>query len=79
MKRLLIVGAGGFGREVLAWALDIYTKRDGWEIGGFLDDNLSALRDLEPSYEIIDTPLNLRPNRMIILYAPLATLCKNCV
>jgi len=63
MKRLLIVGAGGFGREVLAWALDIYTKRDGWEIGGFLDDNLSALRDLEPSYEIIDTPLNYTPQQ----------------
>lgn len=63
MKRLLIVGAGGFGREVLAWALDTYTNRDGWEIRGFLDDNPSALRDLEPSYEIIDAPLTYTPQQ----------------
>jgi sugar O-acyltransferase (sialic acid O-acetyltransferase NeuD family) len=57
MKRLLIVGAGGFGREVLAWALDTYTNRNEWEMGGFLDDNPSALQDLEPAYEIIGVPL----------------------
>lgn len=36
MDRLLIVGAGGFSREVLAWATDIARERKTWEIGGFL-------------------------------------------
>jgi sugar O-acyltransferase (sialic acid O-acetyltransferase NeuD family) len=41
-KRILIVGAGGFGREVLQWA------RDAWpdacdRIGGFLSDDLRRL------------------------------------
>ena len=32
MKRLLIIGAGGFGRAVLAWARDIEANQDDWEI-----------------------------------------------
>lgn len=44
MRQLLIIGAGGYGREVLAWAgQDPAMGRD-WEIKGFLDDNLDALR-----------------------------------
>lgn len=42
MKRILILGAGGFGREVLAWtraALPAY------RIGGFLDDSPNAAKD----------------------------------
>lgn len=38
MKKLLIVGAGGFGREVLAWARQSAAHGRDWEIGGFLDD-----------------------------------------
>ena len=42
-NRLLIVGAGGFGREVLQWALDIQSQGDvDWEVGGFLDANRKA-------------------------------------
>ncbi|HTQ32071.1 MAG TPA: acetyltransferase [Opitutaceae bacterium] len=40
MKQLVIIGAGGFGREVLAWARQ---SVDGWQVKGFLDDNLQAL------------------------------------
>ncbi len=39
MKRLWIVGAGGFGREVLNHARDIQAAGPvDWEIAGFLDD-----------------------------------------
>lgn len=42
MKRILILGAGGFGREVLAWVrAALPTDR----IGGFLDDNPRAGED----------------------------------
>lgn len=43
MKDILIIGAGGCGREVLQWikAINIIEKR--WNIIGFLDDNPHAL------------------------------------
>jgi sugar O-acyltransferase (sialic acid O-acetyltransferase NeuD family) len=40
MKHLVIIGAGGFGREVLAWARQ---SVQGWWVKGFLDDNTGAL------------------------------------
>ncbi len=43
MKKLIIVGAGGFGREVLAWARQSSPCGSEWEIKGFLDDNPDAL------------------------------------
>ena len=43
MKKLIIVGAGGFGREVFSYAQHIQAIRKEWEIAGFIDDNLEAL------------------------------------
>jgi sugar O-acyltransferase (sialic acid O-acetyltransferase NeuD family) len=43
VKRILIVGAGGFGREVYFWMLQHPDCGRVWEIGGFLDDNPHAL------------------------------------
>ncbi len=40
MKQLVIIGAGGFGREVLAWARQATVP---WAVKGFVDDNLRAL------------------------------------
>lgn len=49
-NRLVIMGAGGFGREVHAWLLDLIKKGDcrateqtEWEIAGFIDDAIDAL------------------------------------
>lgn len=42
-KKLVIVGAGGFGREILAWARQSVQFGVGWTIKGFIDDNLDAL------------------------------------
>lgn len=38
--RLVLLGAGGFGREVHQWACDAWRlgRRGGWRFGGFLDD-----------------------------------------
>lgn len=56
-KKLLIIGAGGFGREVMAMALDICSvKQVGWEMYGFLDDNTKALDGVDTlGYGIADT------------------------
>jgi len=56
MKKLLIIGAGGFGREVLEYARDIAQAGHAeWEIGGFLDDNLSALDNYSYEYKVTGT------------------------
>jgi sugar O-acyltransferase (sialic acid O-acetyltransferase NeuD family) len=43
MKQLVIVGAGGFGREVLDWARQSDAYGRDWLLKGFLDDNPQAL------------------------------------
>ncbi|MEI7651783.1 MAG: acetyltransferase [Verrucomicrobiota bacterium] len=43
MKKLLIVGAGGFGREMYAWAGQHPDCGRAWALAGFLDDNPQAL------------------------------------
>ena len=57
MDRLLIVGAGGFGREVLAWASELPSKGREWEIGGFLDQNPHALEDYSIDVPVLGDPL----------------------
>ena len=43
LPKLTIVGAGGFGREMLAWARQAVQCGVEWEVGDFIDDNLTAL------------------------------------
>lgn len=53
MKKLVIIGAGGCGREVLQWARDINEKKPTWGSFEFIDDNLEALNGKN-----CDVPLN---------------------
>jgi sugar O-acyltransferase (sialic acid O-acetyltransferase NeuD family) len=55
IKNIVIVGAGGFGREVLQWIKDINKKRQTYNILGFIDDNLQALEDYQCDYNILGT------------------------
>lgn len=41
--RTVIVGAGGFGREVLSWALDCHEAGRLPPVGGFIDDQEEAM------------------------------------
>lgn len=43
MKQLLILGAGGLGRELLDWARQSAAHGRDWTVKGFLDDNPRAL------------------------------------
>ena len=61
MKKILIVGAGGFGRELLQWIKDINAEKPTWEIGGFLDDNLQALDGAEIDYPVVGTISDWQP------------------
>lgn len=42
MKELVIIGAGGLGREVLQLVLDINRGAPRWRLRGFLDEDLEA-------------------------------------
>jgi sugar O-acyltransferase (sialic acid O-acetyltransferase NeuD family) len=42
-KKLLIIGAGGFGREVHTWASQVPPATVDWFVAGFLDENPTAL------------------------------------
>lgn len=53
MKNLIIVGASGFGREVLQWVKHCNEVKNDWNIKGFIDDNLNALDGYECDFKII--------------------------
>ena len=61
MKNLIIVGASGFGRELLQWVKDINSKEPTWTIKGFLDDNLDALEGYECDVKVIGTIKDWQP------------------
>jgi sugar O-acyltransferase (sialic acid O-acetyltransferase NeuD family) len=59
--RLLIVGAGGFGREALQWAEDALADGAEWQIGGFLDADSAALDGFDCGYPILEHPDEYTP------------------
>ena len=58
MKKIVIIGAGGFGREMLAWA-----RQSGalWPVKGFIDDNLHALDQFKKNVPILGTVRDYEP------------------
>ena len=52
MKKIIIVGAGGFGREAFFIIKDINKIKPTWNVLGFLDDNKTSLID-----EKIEVPI----------------------
>ena len=53
MKKLYIVGAGGFGREVLWLAQRINDVKYEWDIQGFIDDNDLIQNTLIDDYSVL--------------------------
>lgn len=52
---IIIVGAGGLGREVFAFALHCIQAGERWRIRGFIDDNLNALDNFNYPVGIISS------------------------
>lgn len=61
MKRLIIVGAGGFGREVHAWARHHPDCGRDWTIAGFLDDAPGAMAAFEGRPPVLGPIRDYRP------------------
>ncbi|MGO9022305.1 MAG: acetyltransferase [Syntrophobacteraceae bacterium] len=67
MKRLLIIGAGGFGRELLGWSRDIPFNARDWAVGGFLDANPAALDGYQVDLPILGDPMTISPSENDVL------------
>lgn len=52
-KKLYIVGAGGFGREVYGWLQDEASLLAEYDLIGFLDDDCDALKDFDVGHEVV--------------------------
>ncbi len=69
MKDLVIVCAGGFGREVYYMAKDLGK----WNIKGFIDDNLNALDGVKCDLPIIGTIKDWEPGDNEVFALGIAT------
>jgi sugar O-acyltransferase (sialic acid O-acetyltransferase NeuD family) len=67
MRRLLIVGAGGFGRELFHWVQQHPDHGSKWSLGGFLDDRPDALKGFSREPGIVETIADYRPSPRDIL------------
>jgi len=80
-NRLLIVGAGGFGREVLGWALAVPPQVRDWEVAGFLDANPAALDGFPADCRILGDPathVTAPDERLVVAIANPATKLRVC-
>lgn len=55
LESIYIVGAGGFGREVFAWANQHPLAHKAWELKGFIDDNSAALDHYDYPVPVVGT------------------------
>lgn len=60
MKRLLVVGAGGLGREAMDVAR-ILESGAGWRIAGFLDSRKDVLEGKSAGYPLVGSPDTYQP------------------
>ena len=80
-KNILIIGAGGFGREIETYALEKYKGSKEWKVVGFLDDNPHAIEDKKSNLKIISSikEYKFRYNDFIILAIADPNIKKNIV
>lgn len=82
MNRVWIVGAGGFGREVLQWSLDAGYGSGDWTFAGFLDDNPAAVAGVPGLAGAVVRPLQSyapQPGDHLICGIALPRVKKRCV
>ena len=68
MKDILIVGAGGCGREVANWIEDVNQVHKTWNILGFLDDDPDALAGFPCKYPVVGSVKGHEP-KAGVMYA----------
>lgn len=61
LAKLVIIGAGGFGREMWAWAEQSVQFEREWTLKGFIDDNIDALRSKPSPGKMLGTIKDYQP------------------
>lgn len=61
MQDLIIVGASGFGRELLEVVAHINAVEPRWNVLGFIDDNLQALDGFNMEYQVLGAIKDWQP------------------
>lgn len=81
MKNIVILGAGGMGREVFGYVKDCINAGAVWSIKGFIDDNLDALKNYKNYAPILSTISSYVPleNDAVIVAIADPQIKKNCV
>lgn len=62
MQKIIIVGAGGFGREAYYLIKDINSVAPTWEFVGFLDDRITSLAEKRIDAPILSTVDDWQPS-----------------
>jgi sugar O-acyltransferase (sialic acid O-acetyltransferase NeuD family) len=80
MKNLIIIGAGGFGREVYSLALDCIANGSLLNIKGFLDSNPTALASYENYPPILNNEIEYKPQEEDVFIIALTSIVgkRNC-
>jgi len=73
MKRLYILGAGGFGRELFSWVSQHPDHGRAWRIEGFIDDNLEALAGYDYDVPVVSSISSFSPGSDDLLACGLGT------
>lgn len=81
MKHLIIIGAGGYGREVYSVARESIGYGEDFNIKGYLDDNVKALQGFLNYPPIIDTIEDYEPQQGDLFICAIGnpTIKKHCV
>ncbi len=72
MKNIIIVGASGFGREMLWYLEEINSYSPMWNIRGFIDDNPNALDNFDCDYRVIGSIKDWQPSKDEVFACALA-------
>jgi sugar O-acyltransferase (sialic acid O-acetyltransferase NeuD family) len=62
LRKLVILGAGGFGREVVAWARQSVQFEREWTVKGLIDDNPQALAGKNVSVPLLGSIQDYQPS-----------------
>ncbi len=60
-KNIIIIGTGGFGREVIGYVRDVIQTDSSWHFSGFLDVNPQALEDAAKFGDVLGSPDTYAP------------------
>lgn len=72
-RKLYIIGAGGFGREVLQWCSEIPPESRDWDVAGFMDNDRSMLSKYACDVPIVGSERTFTPSEGDIFFCAIGS------